>query len=143
MPEEVVPTPRPAPEQAPAPLESDLSRLAAEVAKHKENPEMAGASEREMIRQSIRSMVPAPPSQAQKTGSDDTGAVDDSVLPAYMDTAAPAAKLEVEDLLRMAFKDGITKATHAAQRSNPFILDAFHDALAGKLHEELKKRKII
>jgi hypothetical protein len=57
--------------------------------------------------------------------------------------AAPAAKLEVEDLIRLAFKDGIAKATHAAAKSNPFILDAFHDALAGKLHEELTKRKII
>ena len=57
--------------------------------------------------------------------------------------AAPAAKLEVEDLVRMAFKEGIAKATDVAQKSNPFILDAFHDTLAGKLHEELKKRKLI
>jgi hypothetical protein len=99
---------------------------------------MSGASDQEVVRQALRSVSAAPaPAPAQ------TGAVDDSVLPGYMASATPAAKLEVEELLSIAFKDGIAKATATAQKSNPFILDAFHDALAGKLHDELKKRKII
>lgn len=99
---------------------------------------MAGASTHEMVKQAIRTIsAPAPASAG--AGSTD----DDSVLPAYMATAPSAAKLEVEDLVRMAFKEGISKATANARKSNPFILDAFHDALAGKLHEELKKRKLI
>ena len=136
MAEEIIPTPKV--EQVPVPLESDLSHLAGEIAKHKESPEMAGTSDREVIKQAIRSM-PAPP--APKTPQ--SGVADDSVLPAYMGTATPATKLEVEDFIRIAFKEGIAKATSVAKKSNPFVLDAFHDALAGKLHEELVKRKLI
>lgn len=137
MAEEIIPAPKP--EQAPAPLESDLSRVAGEVLKHRENPEMSGASDQEVVKQAIRTITAAPaPAAPQKAVSDD-----DSVLPAYMSNAAPAAKLEVEELIRMAFKDGISKAAKTAQKSSPFVLDAFHDALAGKLHDELKKRKMI
>src|SRR5882724_8252254 len=133
MAEEIIHSP--SVEQASAPLESDINRLATEIAKHKENPEMTGASDREVVKQAIHSISNAPvPAPQQAT------AADDSALPAYMATATPAAKLEVEDLLRVAFKEGIAKATSVAQRSNPFILDAFHDALAGKLHDEMKKR---
>ena len=135
MAEEIVPAPNI--EQAPAPLESDLELVASEIAKHKENPEMSGASDQEMVRQAIRTIgaaaVPAP----------QVAADEDSALPAYMSAATPAAKMEVEDLVRMAFKEGIAKATAAAGKSNPFILDAFHDTLAGKMHDELKKRKLI
>jgi len=137
MAEEIIPVPVAGSEQAPVPLESDLDRLADEFAKHKENPEMSGASDREVVKQAIRTMSNLPPAPPQPSASDD------SALPAYMATAAPAAKLEVEELVRTAFKDGIAKATNIAQKSNPFILDAFHDTLAGKLHEELKKRKLI
>lgn len=136
MAEEIIPVPKV--EEVPAPLESDMDRLAAEVAQHRENPEMSGASDREVVRQAIRTMSSLPPAPPKSGALDD-----DTVLPAYMSTAAPAAKLEVEELVRMALKEGIAKATDSAQKSNPFILDAFHDALAGKLHEELKKRKLI
>ena len=139
MPEEIIPSPQPAAEQAPAaPLESDITHVASEVARHKENPELSGASERELVRQAIRSVsnLPVAPKAAAPT-------TDDSVLPAYMSSATPAQKLEVEDLLRTAFKDGIAQATSVAQKSSPFVLDAFHDTLTGTLHEELKKRKMI
>jgi hypothetical protein len=43
----------------------------------------------------------------------------------------------------MAFKDGILKASSEAAKASPFVLDAFHDALAGKLYEELKKRGVL
>jgi hypothetical protein len=137
MAEEIVPTPAANIENIPSPLESDLDRLAGEVAKHKENPEMSGASEQEMVKQAIRTMSSLPPAPAVPKTEDD------SALPGYMSTATPAAKMEVEELVRMAFKEGVAKATDTAQKSNPFILDAFHDALAGKLHEELKSRKLI
>jgi hypothetical protein len=138
MAEEIVPAPALNMENVPSPLESDLDRLAGEVAKHKENPEMSGTSEQEMVKQAIRTMSALPPAPPTAPTAED-----DSALPGYMASATPAAKMEVEELVRMAFKEGVAKATGAAQKSNPFILDAFHDALAGKLHEELKSRKLI
>jgi hypothetical protein len=136
MAEEIIPSPNL--EQVPAPLESDLDRLASEVVKHRENPEMAGASDQEVVRRAIQSMSPAPAPAPTSASSGD-----DSALPTYMADAPAGLKLEVEDLIRIAFKEGIAKATTIAAKSNAFVLDAFHDALAGKLHDELKKRKMI
>ena len=43
----------------------------------------------------------------------------------------------------MAFMDGILKAANEAKKSNPFVLDAFHDALTGKLYDEFKRRGLL
>ena len=64
-------------------------------------------------------------------------------LPQYAESAPAETKLEVEYLLDVAFHQGIVKATSEAMKSNPFVLDAFHDALVGKLYPELQKRGIL
>ena len=136
MPEEALPKPIPKYEAPARALETDMDRLAGEIMKHKENPEMAGAGDREIVRQAIRSIGPMPsvqPAPAQPS----------PYLPNYVANAPPATKLEIEYLVEMAFKEGIAKANAAALKSNPFVLDAFHDVLVGKLYPELQKRKIV
>ncbi len=64
-------------------------------------------------------------------------------LPDYAANAPAETKLEIEHLLETAFREGIMAANTKAARSSPFVLDAFHDALAGKLYPELKKRGIV
>lgn len=45
---------------------------------------------------------------------------------------------KIEELLSIAFNDGIEKAIKIAKEKNsPYLLDEFHD----KLVEEIKKRK--
>ncbi|MFH0890790.1 MAG: hypothetical protein V1856_02030 [Candidatus Liptonbacteria bacterium] len=127
------------PEVKPQIQEQDIHGVAAELKRHQESPEMRGVSGPELVRQSIRSYTgvqsAAPTAQAQRT--------DDSVLPKYAKDASSETKLEIETLLGMAFREGIVKATQQAVKSNPYILDTFHDALAGNLYEELKKRGMV
>lgn len=118
-------------------LEADIKRLAAEVQKNREKPEVHGLSDQEILRKSIQSLgssQPATPLQAQPS---------DSPLPDYAKDAPAEAKLEIEYLLDMALHHGIEKANNEAKKSIPFIMDAFHDALVTKLYPELQKRGIV
>lgn len=118
-------------------LETDMKRLAAEVQKHRESPEMRTAGGREIIKKSLQSFTPAsplPPTVQPASGSP---------LPNYASDAPAEAKLEIEYLLDMALHHGIEKANAHAQKSNLFVMDAFHDALVTKLYPELKKRGIV
>lgn len=119
-------------------LEVDIKRLAEEIRRTRERPELKGASSQEIIKQSIRSFTPTvPQSQLQPGGASK------SPLPAYAADAPAETKLEIEYLLDLAFHKGISAANAEATKSNPFVLDAFHDALAGKLYPELQKRGIV
>jgi hypothetical protein len=66
-----------------------------------------------------------------------------SDLPDYTESAPAAVKHEIEHLLGIVLEKGIIAANSEAARSSPFILDAFHDALTGKLYPELKKHGIV
>jgi hypothetical protein len=130
------------PDQAPpsfehAALEADMKRLAAEVQRHRERPELKGASDREILKQAIQSL---PPTTQPK---DDAAAPSAGPLPNYAKNAPAEAKLEIEYLLDLAFHHGIARANSKARKSSPFILDAFHDALVGKLYPELQKRGLL
>ena len=61
------------------------------------------------------------------------------ILPDYLQNVSSEIKLRVEELVDSLFHQGIEKVISRARRASPFILDAFHDALTDKLHEELKK----
>ncbi len=119
---------------------TDIEGVAQEIAKHKERPETSRLTSHELLRMSLRSYTgnhsgTQAPTPAQR--------VEESVLPAYAQNAPLPTKEEVENLLSIAFQRGVLAATAEAQKTNPFILDAFHDALAGKLYPELKKRGLL
>jgi len=119
-------------------MEADMKRIAEEVQKYKENPEVKNYSEKELLKKSIQSMTPATPGRdvsAQNQRGDD--------LLSNLNSAPPSAKLEVEGLLGLAFKEGVVKASEEARKSSPFVLDAFHDALTGQLYDEFKRRGVI
>src|SRR5512135_906480 len=121
-------------------LEADLKTLAQEVSKQRETPEGKSLGEKELLKEAIKAMpvpsvsvpVPTPPRNAAS-----------SPLPAYAQNAPAEVKLEIEYLLDVAFHHGIAKASAEAQKSPAFVLDAFHDALAGKLYPEMQKRGLL
>ena len=119
-------------------LEADMERLAAEVKKNQENPEMRGASGQELIKQALKSVGPTPATAALQ--ADDTA---QSPLPDYAQSASPEVKLEIEYLIDIAIHHGVMKANASAAKSSPFVLDAFHDALAGKLYPVFQKKGIV
>lgn len=118
-------------------LEADMQKLAAEVLRHKENPEFRSLGDKELLKKSIQSLVPAPVPQA------DDKSPSSSPLPAYAQKAPAETKLEIEYLLDLAFHQGIEKANKEAQKSSPFVLDAFHDVLTGKLYSEFQRRGLL
>ncbi len=126
-----------APKIEKAALEADMDRLAGEIMKHKEVLDKETADQKEILKQAIKAIGPAADTPAP---SEDNSS---PLLPNYAAGASPEVKLEIEYLLDLALREGISKANAAAKNSNPFVLDAFHDALAGKLYPELQRRKIV
>ena len=117
-------------------LEADMRRLAEEIQKHRENPEMRAVGGQELVKKSIQSMAPVAPQSVTQQSSN-------SPLPDYASGAPAESKLEVEYLIDLAFHKGLDKANAEAAKSSPFIMDAFHDSLASKLYPELQKRGIL
>lgn len=60
------------------------------------------------------------------------------ISPAVLKGASPDKQIDI--LLGVAFSDSISSAVGLAQGLQPYVLDAFHDALVDKFYEELVKR---
>ena len=65
------------------------------------------------------------------------------VLPKYAADMPEETQLLVETLIDKAWHKGIDAATADARKAGPVILDMFHDALAGKIYEEMQKRGML
>jgi len=123
-----------------AALEADIKVLAEEIKRHGETPEGGNLAGKELLKQVIQSLPTAAP-QDQAVSPPPSSAK--GSLPDYAQSASAEVKLEIEYLLDVAFHHGIAKANAEAKQSPPFVLDAFHDALAGKLYPELKRRGLM
>lgn len=128
-------------------LERDLERLTANVQQTKERPEAREWSEREVVKQSIRSFRESiTPSQPRTDEKNEPPAEKKSpFLPTYLEqnSSDPRVKDEVQKLVEIVFQEGLERAVKEAKHHSAFVEDAFHDALADKLLPELKRRKII
>jgi len=118
-----------------------MQRLAAEIRQNREHPEFHNASERALIKESIKAFPVLPGNQAAVPTPPPAPSRDP--LPAYADAASPEVKLEIEYLIDTALRQGIGKALNESKKSPYFVQDAFHDALAGKLYPELQRRGIV
>lgn len=127
-------------------LEADIQRLAQEIKTRKEHRLGAESlSDKEIVKEALKSLAgihPTQPPQSNQSKQEETTS-SSTFLPDYLENAPPEVKLEVEYLLDLAFHQGLAKANAEAKKSSPFVLDAFHDALAGKLYSELQKRGIV
>jgi hypothetical protein len=126
-------------------LQTDIERLAEEIKSQREKPDMKSATEKELVKEAIRTFpqlekkppaAPVPPPPAAGTNPQ-------SPLPGYAQNAPAEVKLEIEYLLNVALQEGLGKALSEAQKSPYFVQDALHDALAGRLYPELKKRGVV
>lgn len=130
-------------------LEADIQRLVQEIKAQKERETIGNLSDKEIVKEALKSLADLPqsqPSQSQNQSSQSSQSrleSSSSFLPDYIKDASPEIKLEVEYLLDLAFHEGLAKANAEAKKSSPFILDAFHDALVGKIYPELQKRGIV
>lgn len=118
-------------------LERDLQRLSQEVIERKGKPEAKEMPDREIVKSILQAKIKAPaPTESQANLSEE-------VLPKYLEHESPEIKLKVEELIEVAFHQGIDQAIAEAKKYGPFILDALHDSLTGKIYDELKNRKLL
>lgn len=125
-------------------LEADIEKLSKEVAEKRNLPEYKELSEKELVKEHLRSIIKPPITGGEKpvVKSQEPSAVSE-ILPDYLKDSTAEIKLQVEKLVDLVFHQGLEKTVKEAKKTRPFILDAFHDALSDKLYEELKKRKMI
>lgn len=123
-------------------LEADIERLSKEIAEKKKFLEYKDLSHKEIIKQALQPAIQQIVVQTQ-TATGQPSMIQSEILPDYVQNYSPDVKIQVEKLVDMVFHQGIEKTVKVAGQLNAFILDAFHDALTDKLHEELKKRNII
>lgn len=91
-----------------------------------------------LVGEKLGKSTPSPgPSTTAQAPSPSSGAA------SYLDNLDPASVAKVNDLIGKVSKQGIAKTIEEARRAEPFILDAFHDALVDKLHGELKARGLV
>lgn len=100
---------------------------------------------REVVRERVYSgetAPPAPPVAAAQTddATDDSGSSD---ADSYLDSLDQESIAKVNHLVELVSSEGISKSIEAAKKEDPYILDAFHDLLVDKLHNELKSQGII
>jgi hypothetical protein len=124
-------------------LESDMKILAIEIQRSHEFKDVKNAEGMDVVKEAIRAFprldhphdngTPTPSGLAQATGP----------LPSYAQSAPPEVRLEIEYLLDIAFHKGLGPALTESEKSSPFVQDAFHDALAGRLYPELQKQGLI
>lgn len=124
-------------------LENDMRRLAEEVATHRENPANREKGDLELLRASIRETPPSGGVVSAPPFPQTPPSHNSSVLPDYAVDASAETKLEIEYLLDTAFRKGIGTANAFAQKASPFVQDAYHDSLAGKLYPELVRRGLL
>ncbi|MEK7548937.1 MAG: hypothetical protein AAB496_00365 [Patescibacteria group bacterium] len=125
-------------------LEADIERLSKEIVEKRNLLEHKNLSERELVKQILHPLMEQPlDQQAQTSVAQSTAPTGKTILPDYLKDSPEEIKLQVEELVDLVFHQGIMKAVKEAQKAGGFVLDAFHDALTDKLHEELKRRKLI
>lgn len=117
-----------------------MRRLAEIVTRNREHPETERLNDREIIKESLEQFSSSKVSAVQNlNGQNDAN----SPLPTYAQNASAETKLEIEYLLDIALHKGLDVAFREAEKSNDFVKDAFRDALAGRLHEDLKAMGIL
>lgn len=132
-------------------VEKGLARLGHEVTKQMELPDRAGLTEREIVKESLKSIareeVNSPIAEAAvptASVSAPISAPTEDFLPDYLAPGdSEGIRKSLEHLLQIAAGEDIEKAVNEARKYPPFVEDAFHDALIDKFLPELKKRGII
>ncbi len=110
--------------------EADVARVKTELESRPETRAEGAPANREAVRQALVAVLPQPvPATATSTPSQ------------VVETAGTQQR--VEALVRQAAEQGIDAAHARAAADEPYVLDAFHDALAGAMHDELARRGLL
>ena len=129
------------PIELPIPVpETDMNRIAAVIGEQKEQHEAEPTAPHDAIRaslQTIAGIAPAPTAPASAPATSTT-------RPDYLAEAPENVRQQVEALVHTAQYKGIDAAhAEAKKATDPFVLDAFHDVMTGKLYRAFKDRGLL
>lgn len=137
--------------------EGVFSQISKEVEAKSAMPEMQNIPHEVIVKETLKSIAERLPEQhetgiptqpiattPQEPAVEVQGA-GKSTLPAYLnsDGEQEIERQAVEALIKQTFDKGLDEAIRAAKRYDPFIEDAFHDALTEQLVPELRRRGIL
>lgn len=110
--------------------EADVARVKTELDARPESRAEGAPADREAVRQALVAVLPQPvPVAVPATSSPAAG------------TAATQQRIDA--LVHLATEQGIDAAHARAAADEPYVLDAFHDALTGAMHDELARRGLL
>jgi len=115
--------------------EAEETRLIEAAKLHAESAEGKEMKGEELMKKAIQSVTQTVPVPEQAEPNSIQNPLTD-----YTAQEPEEVKRKIEDLLQIAATDGIVRATEAAKHASPFILDAFHDALAAKVYPYLREK---
>jgi len=118
-------------------LERDIAKLAGELKEHQ--PEETKIN-RAAVKQVLHGHFHAPDPNSAPAPASEPPQKTSPVLPNYLGNAPADIRFQIEKLIDFAWHKGIFAAIKAARKSNPLVIDAFHDALIDKVYDELKKQ---
>lgn len=113
----------------------DVGKIVEAAKVHAETAEGKEARGEELTKKAIQTVTDTTTAQTPPPASSIQ-----NPLTAYTAEESKEVKEKIENLLQVAATSGVVKATEEARRASPFILDAFHDALAAKVYPYLKER---
>ena len=125
-------------------LEADMRRLSEEILEKRSLPEYKNFSDKEILKETLRPIIKSDTEQLKREDKIVTEKTEKNFLPDYALELPSEKKLEVEKLIDAVFHKGLKAIDDMRKyRYDAEIVDAFHDALVGKLSDELEKRKLI
>lgn len=125
--------------------DSVFSNIREEMRSVASRPDMREAPHETILKESLKSITERIPEVSVPTPVASTPVPvqnSSSPLPSYLENDADATK-SVTDLLEITWSHGLDRAIAEAKHAEPFILDAFHDALVEKLLPELRRRGML
>jgi hypothetical protein len=130
-------------------LEQEIAELSRQIEEKKRALESASGIEhesREAVGEAIAErFYPVPAAAATGSASAAVPAKTEpqKVAADYLDSLTPEQIETINTYISMIPQAGIRTTVNRVLAENPFIIDAFHDALVTRLYDELKDRGII
>ena len=136
-------------------LEQEIADLQKMIEAKRDQLEKDGGivEEKDLVRQSVKEMFlnTSTPKAGQTIPSQNSSAITSTpaisqTVPAtgsYLDYLDDQTAEVINGLVSQIGTKGITAVINEASAQEPFVIDAFHDALVDKLYDELKTRGLV
>jgi len=132
----------------PSVLEAEIAELSRKIAEKRKTLEGQNniVDEKELVKSAVQEKIgeltpttsaPQTTSTVTPTSLPTTNLPAPTHKPSYLDSLEPSAVQRINDLVQLAVDHGLKKALADVAGDEPFLIDAFHDAIADRYYEEL------